>query len=312
MRRHNANMNAGRHSKRGFTLTELLISLAILAMLTGVAIPAVMKINGFLGKKSEAAARDLYGELRAARMSAISSRNDIAVIYAVDTRPDNYFGGNAYVVDGYGMATRATQAQIGFIRSNFAQVAAALNSGRIQEDDIFILAKEATARFRPMPRETAVIGHLTAKEEQMLAGQGYVDRPPASVDEFVNGYDDSVDPSRLYEGLSSRGMRNICLFQLREADDSIEPVNAIVSIDTSASPLPNVFPAHVFLPTGELSAPGSSLDPSLKERITIDVGPAPDASLEDRFTVSPQEGTPVMAAPTRIEVYRSTGRVVIN
>ncbi|NUM56439.1 MAG: prepilin-type N-terminal cleavage/methylation domain-containing protein [Candidatus Hydrogenedentes bacterium] len=318
-------MNAKRHNRFGYTLTELLIVLAILAMLSGLAIPAVVKIGGFLSKKSDAAARDLYGVLRAARISAISYRKDTAVVYVVHWRPDNYSNGQSYIIDGYSMATRATKEQVAFIlnpptvvvdnaayqdlENSLAAFAARLNDQSIQEDDVFILPQETQARFRAMPNNTAVIGHLTAQEEQTLAATGFVDVPPQSLAEFVDG---TNDPEGRYRGLHSRGMRTIYMFRERDADGFLEPIAAEITIDPAAAPLSNAFPAHVFLPTGELSVPGDSLEP-WKERITIAVGASPDAPLEDRFTVAPNEGPqPVMAAPARIEVYRSTGRIQIG
>lgn len=309
-----------RHHRFGYTLTELLIVLAIIAMLSGLAIPAVVKIGGFLSKKSDLAARDLYGALRAARMSAVSYRNDIAVVYALHARYDNYTKGQSYVLDGFGTARRATPAQIEQIKVNYPFIKDVLeNPSRhsrvpLQADDIFILATEPGARFQKMPNGTAIIGHLTAQEEQTLRASGFIDEPPQSVVDFVDGLN---DPQGLYRGLTSRGMRMIYLFM--ETDTGPQGIVADVPLETGDPTIdlpidisPYTFPAHVFLPTGELGAPGSSLARNLKERITIDVGPAPDAALEDRFTVSPQEGVqPVMAAPVRVELYRSTGRVQI-
>jgi hypothetical protein len=123
-----------------------------------------------------------------------------------------------------------------------------------------------------------------------------------------------MDPAHLYEGMQSRGMRIIYLFHISDGADELLPLNtsADLTMDTSATSLDNAFAAHVFRPTGELSVPGASLD-AWKERVTIAVGPSPDAPKEERFTVSPEEsgGSVVMAAPVRIELYRSTGRVQI-
>jgi len=307
-------MNAKQHRQRGYTLTELLIVLAIIAMLSGIAIPAVIKIGGFMSKKSDAAARDLYGVLRAARISAISYRKDTAVVYLVSTHPDNYNGAQSYVIDGYGTAVRATKAQ-------YATITSDTRYENLRDDEVFVLAQDPQAKFREMPRDTAVIGHLTAQEEQTLAAQEelafgerrYWDRPPQSIVEFKNGIDDVSDRAHLYDGLQSRGMRVVYLFHIAEGSDNLEPLDTLSSLtmDTSATPLNNAFPAHVFMPTGELGVPGNSLAP-WKERITIAVGPAPDAPKEDRFTETTEEtGQAVMAAPVRIEVYRSTGRVQI-
>lgn len=300
-------MYTRRNMQLGYTLAELLISLAIIAMISGLAIPAVTKIGGFMNKKSDSAARDLFGVLRASRISAISNRNDTAVVYNVSARPDNFTNGLSFVADGYGIASRATKEQ-------YAEIVSDVRYEDLLPDEVFVLAQDPQARFRKMPKDTAVIGHLTAQEEQTLRSAGYVDQIPQSIDEFKAGLPDAMDPARMYEGMQSRGMRIIYLFQVSDGTDELLPLDTMANLtmDTSAASLDNAFPAHVFRPTGELSVPGASLD-AWKERVTIAVGPSPDAPKEDRFTVSPEEsgGPAVMAAPVRIELYRSTGRVQI-
>ena len=253
--------------------------------------------------------------LRAARISAITNHSDTAVVYNVSALPDNYTGGLSFVANGYGIATRATKEQ-------YAEIIANSQYDHLLPDEVFVLSQDPQARFRKMPKDTAIVGHLTAQEEQTLAAlemqafgeRRFLDQPPQSIDEFKVGLPDAQDPTHLYEGMESRGMRMVYLFQVSDATDELSPLNTMadLSLDTSAASLDNAFAAHVFRPTGELSVPGASLK-AWKERVTIAVGPSPDAPKEDRFTVSPEEsgGSVVMAAPVRIELYRSTGRVQI-
>ncbi len=291
-------MNLRHHRKHGYTLAELLVSIAIIAMITGMAIPAFVKFGGFASNKKDVAARELYGVLRAARISSISYRNDTAVVYIVRPRADNYSGAQAFVVDGFGMATRATKDQYERVIANAAY-------DHLLPDEVFVLAKDPQAKFRDMPNNTAVVSHLTAEESQILRVNNILDLPPASLADFKGPVGT--------EGLSERGMRMIYLFQVPDnSDDALEPLDTFpnTSMDNT---LANAYPAHVFNPTGELGVPGSSLQP-WKERITIAVGSSPDAPKDERFANNPEETgatTPVLATPVLIEVYRSTGRVQI-
>lgn len=291
-------MNLRHHRKHGYTLAELLISLAIIAMISGLAIPAFVKFGGFMNNKKDLAARELYGVLRAARISSITYRNDTAVVYIVRPRADNYSGAQAFVVDGFGMATRATKDQYERVIANTAYE-------DLLEDEVFVLAQDPQAKFRNMPNNTAVVSHLTAEESQILRVNNILDLPPATLADFKGPVGT--------EGLAARGMRIVYLFQVPDnSDDALEPLDAFpnTSMDNT---LANAYPAHVFNPTGELGVPGSSLEP-WKERITIAVGPSPDAPKDERFAVNPEEtgaSAPVLASPVLIEVYRSTGRVQI-
>lgn len=292
-------MNAPKHRKHGYTLAELLISLSIIAMITGLAIPAFVKFGGFMSNKKDVAARELYGVLRAARISAITYRNDTAVVYIVRPRPDNYSGAQAFVIDGFGMATRANQEQYERVIANSAYE-------DLLEDEVFVLARDPQAKFRNMPNNTAVVSYLTAEESQILRVNDILDLPPATIADFKR-------PDINTDGLAVRGMRMIYLFQVPDnSDDALEPLDTLSTLSMDNT-LANAYPAHVFNPTGELGVPGSSLDP-WKERITIAVGPSPDAPKDERFAVNPEETgatVPELASPVLIEVYRSTGRVQI-
>lgn len=72
--------------KSGFTLTELVIVIAVLGILTAVGVPNFLS---WLPKyRLKSAARDLYSNMQLAKMAAIKSNQKCRVRYSVN--PDQY------------------------------------------------------------------------------------------------------------------------------------------------------------------------------------------------------------------------------
>jgi prepilin-type N-terminal cleavage/methylation domain-containing protein len=84
-----------RRGDQGFTLIEVLVTIAILGILSGLAIPG---FSGWLpGYRLKGAARDLYSNLQLAKMGAVKERADWAVVFA---------GSSYQVVSGYGSSNQ--------------------------------------------------------------------------------------------------------------------------------------------------------------------------------------------------------------
>ena len=91
--------------KSGFTLTELVIVIVVLGILTAVGVPNFLS---WLPKyRLKSAARDLYSNLQLAKLSAIKNNADWAIVFnkAVDQYqvcsgrgPDNSWGGGDNIV----------------------------------------------------------------------------------------------------------------------------------------------------------------------------------------------------------------------
>jgi prepilin-type N-terminal cleavage/methylation domain-containing protein len=75
---------------RGFTLVEMLVVLAIIALMAAVAIPTFSRMGLFSGNETQRAARELYTLLRAAEVYAATYRIDTALAYSFyGPSPDN-------------------------------------------------------------------------------------------------------------------------------------------------------------------------------------------------------------------------------
>ena len=74
-----------RDSYSGFTLVELLIVMAIIVLMTSVTVPAMMGSGMFGGEPTNAGARDLFAQLRAANVHATTKNMDTAVAYGIAT-----------------------------------------------------------------------------------------------------------------------------------------------------------------------------------------------------------------------------------
>lgn len=285
-------VNAPKRHSAGFTLVELLVVIAIVALVAGIAVPGMARLLGYGKDNVGSAARDVYTMLRAANIYAATFRVNTAVVYAVGVRTDSVSGEPALVIDGIGMArARAFNAEEIQRLKDEGRDTAEIESN---PGSVYVLVQGDDGHIRPLPPYSCVQPLVT---------------PAAGV------FASTIDQFEI--AMEDKGMRPIILFgEERVVDDitgaqtsqftRITPRSSIEYEETAA--LTNVFPAHVFSPTGTMVTAGT-----LGARFVLPVGFAPDADPEDRF-VSPDydsETGGLPMDPINVELYPATGRVKI-
>ncbi len=91
-----------RASKTGFSLVELLIVLAIIAILAGISIPLFARSAFLQDSDLQNGSRELYAMLRAAKIYAVDHHVDTAVVYNLTRKADSLDNDNLLTV-GVGM-----------------------------------------------------------------------------------------------------------------------------------------------------------------------------------------------------------------
>lgn len=79
----------GRVRHSGYSLIELLVVMAIIVLMTGVAVPTLVRSGFFSSDKSRTGARELFAQLRAASLRARTLNTEVALAYQVEAPPTN-------------------------------------------------------------------------------------------------------------------------------------------------------------------------------------------------------------------------------
>jgi type IV fimbrial biogenesis protein FimT len=83
-------MNKIKNMRKGFSLTELMVVVAVIGLLGIVAVPNL--VSGLPSYRLKSAARDLCSNMRKARSMAVKQNRNITITFDA--------GGNTYLIDG--------------------------------------------------------------------------------------------------------------------------------------------------------------------------------------------------------------------
>ena len=299
-----------RRNGRGFTLVELIVVLAIVALLTALAVPGLARLGAFSDDTLGQESRQLFELLAAARVYATTYNVRTAVVYNLDTYKSPQVNPNndplplgSFVNDTItGAPTRfITAATMMYAlpgaNDNFGAVLNSIIPNGTKE--AFVPATGKEWQWREFNDEVA----LLLKDNPTDASNAYYSEAPR--------FDATVGCT----GVGKLGM--YCgLPVLLDFDTADAARKAGVPWQDQVQYFTR-FPAHVFTPDGRVDATASD-----KERYTFYMSYRPDEPLERRLTnpefpafVFPgvdDNGAPISIPNLRVvpmEIYRSTGRV---
>ena len=277
----------GRDRSGGFSLVELLVVMAIVAILMGISIPILQM---FSQNEMDRGARALYTMVRSARVYASTYNVRTAVVYRLDSDPAGKPVMDSLRLNGPNASVRVLRA---------ATVLYQLPSNMGSYKGLYVPTPDYGGEFQPFSPDYGVLLDVPPQNYQM---------PPVQTPAFSYGI--AEDPS------SGANIGWLGMSWVRQYDGPVEP-------GTTADENSKVWlMGHVFDPGGRLEVGGSN---ATTQRFSVLYAPMPDRPVADRTWSSAEINDTMISAwwgktnpddlpqmgliGIPIEIYRSTGRV---
>lgn len=272
-------MSTRRDKNQGLTLIELLIVLAIVGLLTSVAIPFVIQAGLLSGNKSNLAGRELFNMLRAAKVYAGTYNVDTALAYSVRTVDDSFSFENVGIVDAMGLVRRLKRAEL----SEF---------GFNEEDELYAPVGTGDGVFNFMANDSCLLQDLFFEYNPRMGELVYADRALSRI-VIIDLNREVLEPMR------------------PRLNANLAPDSLGIFMDNPNDQSQYAFPAHVFNPSGEVTGF------TAKQRVKLRVGPLPTADPDERFVnpaliINPDNiHDPANLIHTEVTLYTAMGRVKV-
>ena len=273
-------------STRGVTLVELIVVLAIIGIMTALALPGIARLGSGSRNEVSRAAREIFSLLRAAKVYAATYRVDTAVVYnPQDLLPVN------------GIAASSTIRRVSAIAVLYKPLQPP--PSMLGCAGCYVPIPGESGQFALLPQDTTILLEKVrvtdVQDLDDIDGDGNFQEVRFQAFDFENL---QLLESDVFQAL---GMKEIPVGGLDSGGGgAVEILNRLAPDPQDPSgAIKQEFPAHVFKSSGRI------VWNSPKERVRIYVAPSPELAESDRF--DPEIG--LVAIP--IHLYRSTGRVKI-
>lgn len=301
-----------RESRAGFTLVEVLVVLAIVALVSAIAIPGLAKLGAFSRDEFKRATQETYSILRAAQLYATTYNVNTAVVYSMDNySPVEAATGipeapAAPVRDSFtGQTVRQFEA-VSIMYQLPTSMPSLLNGNQNPLKGCYVPIQGELGEFRPLPQDMSILlynpENLDVSDPMNPVYRAYYNDENAS----------NLSASAAINNLWRLGIGAIDIAP--GIPEALAPLELDSYLSNPANVVISKFPAHVFRPSGRLVA---STD---IERISLYIAPASDRPLEDRL-VQPEVPSLLYTGSDgvvrsnlrykEIHVFKSTGRIAV-
>lgn len=279
-------------STRGITLVELIVVLAIIGLMTALALPGIARLGSGSRNEVSRAAREIFSLLRAAKIYAATYRVDTAVVYS----PEKLFADRSDRRDSDFIAASSTIRRVSAIAVLYKPLQPP--PSMMGCPGCFVPIPGNSGQFALLPQDTTIFLEQVDVSDVIdfddIDGDGDREEILFQRFDFVNLQQGERNVFRVL------GMKEIPIGGVDSAGDGgVEIVWRLAPDPQDPSGvIKSTFPAHVFKSSGRMDTDSTS-----KERVRIYVAPSPELAESDRQ--DPITG--LIAIP--IDLYRSTGRV---